>query len=173
VARYARKSRNSRQRIRRQCVPSVHLSKYDLAHLDEAALAALAPEQLRTLSAKLLAKPKLAHERLDRNPRNSSRPPSSMAPWDRAGDKAADSRAAHGPVADDADCAAEAEADGVRGAEDASAAQPPAPQTAPAEPAPPTGSDVCSQRLTRNTVPRFYTATPAPRRNTAPSPTIM
>ena len=40
------------------------------------------PEQpLRTLSAKLLADLKAAHERLDQNPSNSSRPPSSRDPW--------------------------------------------------------------------------------------------
>jgi hypothetical protein len=38
---------------------------------------------------KLPADLKPAHERLERNPHNSSRPPSSMALWDRAGDDAA------------------------------------------------------------------------------------
>jgi hypothetical protein len=64
----------------------VQLSKHALAQLDDAALAALTPEQLHALSVKLLADLKRAHERLDRNPRNSSRPPSSMAPWERAGE---------------------------------------------------------------------------------------
>jgi hypothetical protein len=63
----------------------VQLSKHDLAQLDEAALAALTPEQLRALSCKLLADLKLARERLEQNPRNSSRPPSSVAPWERFG----------------------------------------------------------------------------------------
>jgi hypothetical protein len=58
----------------------VQLSKHDLAQLDDAALAALTPEQLHALSVKLLADLKLAHERLDRNPRNSSRPPSRTTP---------------------------------------------------------------------------------------------
>jgi transposase len=63
----------------------VQLSKHDLAQLDEAALAALTPEQLHALSLKLLADLKLALERLEQNPRNSSRPPSSVAPWERFG----------------------------------------------------------------------------------------
>lgn len=135
MARYGPKSFKSRQRVRRQRVPTVQLSKHDLAQLDEAALAALRPEQLRALSVKLLADLKLAHERLDRNPRNSSRPPSSMAPWDRAGDNAAEPGTADEPLADDVDGAAEAAAEEEPGGEDAPAAQPPAPQTAPAEPA--------------------------------------
>ena len=85
MARYSSKSFKSRRRVPRPPVPDVQLSKDDLAQLDAAALPALTPEQLHALSVKLLADFKLAHARLDRNPRNSSRPPSSMAPWDRAG----------------------------------------------------------------------------------------
>jgi len=112
----------------------VQLSKHDLAQLDDAALAALTPEQLHALSVKLLADLKLAHARLDRNPRNSSRPPSSMAPWERAGEHAAEPGAADDRGADEADSAVEAEADEVPGGEEACAAQPPAPPPAPAEP---------------------------------------
>ena len=61
----------------------VQLSKHDLAQLDDEALAALSRGQLQRLSVKLLSDLKLAHERLDQNPRNSSRPPSSQAPWER------------------------------------------------------------------------------------------
>ena len=50
--------------------------------LPEGYLAKLPEEQLRALSAKLLADLKAAHERLDQNPSNSSRPPSSRAPWE-------------------------------------------------------------------------------------------
>lgn len=63
----------------------MQLSKHDLAQLDEAALAALTTEQLRALARKLLADLKLAHERLEQAPHNSSRPPSSVAPWERFG----------------------------------------------------------------------------------------
>jgi hypothetical protein len=105
----------------------VQLSKHDLAQLDAAALAALTPEQLHALSVKLLADLKLAHARLDRNPRNSSRPPSSMAPWDRAGDDA-DEPASPAPddaPADERDRHAEPDAAAAPAGDEASAAQPP------------------------------------------------
>lgn len=60
----------------------VQLSRYDLSQLDEDYLAKLPEAQLRALSAKLLADLKAAHERLDQNPNNSSRPPSSRVPWE-------------------------------------------------------------------------------------------
>ena len=105
----------------------MQLSKHDLAQLDAAALAALTPEQLHALSVKLLADLKLAHARLDRNPRNSSRPPSSMAPWDRAGDDA-DEPASPAPddaPADERDRHAEPDAAAAPAGDEASAAQPP------------------------------------------------
>lgn len=46
------------------------LSQHDLSQIDEAYLLGLAPERLRTLSVKLLADLKAAHERLNQNPRN-------------------------------------------------------------------------------------------------------
>ena len=60
----------------------VQLSRHDLSQLDEAYLEGLGEERLRTLSVKLLADLKAAHERLDQNSRNSSRPPSSEVPWE-------------------------------------------------------------------------------------------
>jgi hypothetical protein len=60
----------------------VQLSRYDLSQLDEGYLAKLSEPQLRSLSVKLLADLQAAHERLDQNPTNSSRPPSSRAPWE-------------------------------------------------------------------------------------------
>jgi transposase-like protein len=62
----------------------MQLSRHDLAQLDEAYLAGLAEGSLRALSVKLLADLKEAVERLDQNPGNSSRPPSSRAPWEAA-----------------------------------------------------------------------------------------
>jgi hypothetical protein len=72
----------------------VQLSRHDLSQLDEAYLLGLGEERLRTLSVKLLADLKAAHDRLDQNSRNSSRPPSSEAQWegvqaDQASEKAA------------------------------------------------------------------------------------
>ena len=60
----------------------MQLSRHDLAQLDEAYLAGLPEGSLRTLSVTLLADLKELFERLEQNPSNSSRPPSSRAPWE-------------------------------------------------------------------------------------------
>jgi hypothetical protein len=79
----SRGNRSRRKGAGRRNVPNdVQLSRYDLSQLDEGYLAKLPEAQLRALSAKLLADLKAAHERLDQSPSNSSRPPSSRAPWD-------------------------------------------------------------------------------------------
>ena len=83
----ARSRGNRRQRKgagKRKLPKGMLLSRFDLSQLDEDYLAHLPEERLRSLSAKLLADLKAAHERLDQNPNNSSRPPSSRAPWERA-----------------------------------------------------------------------------------------
>lgn len=85
----ARSRGNRRQRRgagKRRVSDAVQLSRYDLSQLDEGYLASLPEQQLRSLSAKLLADLKAAHERLDQNPSNSSRPPSSRAPWESEDD---------------------------------------------------------------------------------------
>jgi hypothetical protein len=64
----------------------VQLSRYDLSQLDEGYLARLPEAQLRSLSAKLLADTKAAHERIDQTPDCSSRPPSSRAEPGHCGD---------------------------------------------------------------------------------------
>ena len=76
----SRGKRRQRKGAGTRKVPNdVQLSRYDLSQLDEGYLAKLPEERLRALSAKLLADLKAAHERLDQNPDNSSRPPSSRA----------------------------------------------------------------------------------------------
>ena len=60
----------------------MHLSDHDLRQLDDAYLAGLTPEQARALLSKVLADLKAARERLAQDPSNSSRPPSSRAPWE-------------------------------------------------------------------------------------------
>ena len=62
----------------------MHLSDHDLRQLDEAYLAKLTPEQARVLLSKVLEDLKAARERLGQNPSNSSRPPSTRAPWEQA-----------------------------------------------------------------------------------------
>ncbi len=59
------------------------LSDHDLSQLDEEALLKLPEEVLRRLSVRLLNDLNEARERLKQNSRNSSRPPSSEAPWEK------------------------------------------------------------------------------------------
>lgn len=61
----------------------MQLSDRDLSQLDEEELLNLPEEVLRHLSVKLLNDLKEARERLKQNSRNSSRPPSSEAPWEK------------------------------------------------------------------------------------------
>ena len=61
----------------------MHLSDHSLRQIDDAYLRSLEPEALRGLSLRLLADLKEARERLNQGPTNSSRPPSSRAPWER------------------------------------------------------------------------------------------
>jgi|GEM_PF-1610491 len=93
---FCRKKKKRRWRAGGDSAKSdVQLSRHDLSQLDEASLLGLGEERLRTLSVKLLADLKAAHARLEQSSRNSSRPPSSEAPWgdgkaEEAGTKAAD-----------------------------------------------------------------------------------
>jgi len=61
----------------------MQLSNQDLSQIDESELLNLPEEELRHLSIKLLNDLKEARERLSQNSHNSSRPPSSGAPWDK------------------------------------------------------------------------------------------
>jgi hypothetical protein len=65
----------------------MQLSDRDLSELDEEDLLNLPEEVLRFLSIHLLNDLKEARERLNQNSRNSSRPPSSEAPWEKDGDQ--------------------------------------------------------------------------------------
>ena len=61
----------------------MHLSDHSLRQIDDAYVRSLDPEALCGLSLRLLADLKEARERLNQGPTNSSRPPSSRAPWER------------------------------------------------------------------------------------------
>ena len=63
----------------------MHLSPHSLRQIDDAYLQSLEVEALRGLSLRLLADLKEAWDRLNQGPDNSSRPPSSRAPWERKG----------------------------------------------------------------------------------------
>jgi transposase len=74
----------------------MHLSDHSLSQLDEAYVQSLDAGRLRGLSVRLLEDLKEARERLRQNPTNSSRPPSSQAPWERPS-------AGHAEASDEAD----------------------------------------------------------------------
>ncbi len=99
----------------------MHLSEHSLRQLDRAYLDALDEAALRGLSAKLLDDLKEARDRLNQGPSNSSRPPSSRAPWDRPG----------GGQESDAD--AEADAEAADGDREPEPVEPPAAEAKPAE----------------------------------------
>ncbi|MBK8751801.1 MAG: hypothetical protein IPL99_09210 [Candidatus Competibacteraceae bacterium] len=61
----------------------MHLNRHSLQQIDAAYIQSLEPEALRRLSVQLLADLKEAWDRLNQGPENSSRPPSSRAPWER------------------------------------------------------------------------------------------
>jgi hypothetical protein len=62
----------------------MHLSDFDLKQIDDNKIEQLSLEQLRHLSSRMLHDLKDARDRLNQTPDNSSRPPSSMAPWGKA-----------------------------------------------------------------------------------------
>jgi hypothetical protein len=61
----------------------VHFSDHDIKQVDDHYLRGLPAESLQSFSGKLLADLKEPHDRLDQNPSNSSRPPSTRAPWEK------------------------------------------------------------------------------------------
>lgn len=75
----------------------MRISDHDLLQLTEEELLKLPEEVLRRLSVKLLYDLKEARERLRQTSRNSSRPPSSDLPWDKAGTSDEDKRCQPGP----------------------------------------------------------------------------
>jgi len=62
----------------------MYLTEKDLRQIDETYLSALPAEALLRVSVRLLGDLKEARDRLNQTPDNSSRPPSSRAPWDGA-----------------------------------------------------------------------------------------
>ena len=60
------------------------LSDYDLRQIDEEGINNLSETAIKNLSITLLNDLKEARERLNQNSKNSSTPPSSEAPWDKA-----------------------------------------------------------------------------------------
>jgi hypothetical protein len=61
----------------------MHLSDHDLRQMDEGWLENLPEDKLRQVSARILQDLKEARDRLNQTPDNSSRPPSSRAPWEK------------------------------------------------------------------------------------------
>jgi hypothetical protein len=58
------------------------LTAHDLKQMNKATLARLSPEQLLSISERMLDDLQEAMDRLNQNSNNSSRPPSSTPPWD-------------------------------------------------------------------------------------------
>lgn len=69
----------------------MNLSDHDLCQLEESYVRSLAYDQLMVLSLKLLADLKVARDRLNRTPQNSSVPPGSQPPWASGTKKGVDS----------------------------------------------------------------------------------
>ena len=59
----------------------MNLSDHDLSQLDEPYIGSLAYDQLKSLSLKLLDDLKVARDRLNQTPQNSSIPSGSQPPW--------------------------------------------------------------------------------------------
>ncbi len=59
------------------------LSDDDLRQRDEKVIHSLSPDAVQNLAVNLLDDLKDSRERLNQNSQNSSRPPSSQAPWDK------------------------------------------------------------------------------------------
>lgn len=59
----------------------MHLSHQDLQNINEDIFRSLRRDDLNELSILLFEDLKEAHDRLNQNPSNSSRPPSSQEPW--------------------------------------------------------------------------------------------
>jgi transposase len=87
----------------------MHLSDHDLRQMDEGWLEKLPEDKLRQVSGRILHDLKEARDRLNRTPDNSSRPPSSRAPWEKGQTKEKE------PVADKAEGEDETEMAGEDG----------------------------------------------------------
>ena len=83
----------------------MHLSKHDLFQMTNEWLKKLPAELLLEVSKRLLHDVKELQDRLNQNPDNSSRPPTSQAPWAKTGDSEEQRGAAD--ESDTADAAAE------------------------------------------------------------------
>lgn len=104
----------------------MHLSDHDLRQMDEGWLENLPEDKLRQVSTRILQDLKEARDRLNQTPDNSSRPPSSRAPWEKGRAKAQE------PVAGKVEGEAETEMAGEAGP--SAAACGPAQGGQPAEP---------------------------------------
>ena len=68
------------------------LSNQDLAQVDDKTIEKLSHDHLKVFSKSLLADLKEAMDRINQNSSNSSRPPSSMAPWEGSGKEEGDEK---------------------------------------------------------------------------------
>ena len=74
----------------------MHLTDHDLKQIDSEYLSKLTPEQLLKLSEKVIDDLRVARDRLNQNASNSSRPPSSQAPWEEVGNREEEAKPVEG-----------------------------------------------------------------------------
>ena len=87
----------------------MHLKKRDLLQMDDEWLRKLPPEVLFEVSKRLLSDVKELQDRLNQNPDNSSRPPTSQAPWQRSSSESKQAVSAECEVIDAEDASKEAQ----------------------------------------------------------------
>jgi hypothetical protein len=100
--------------VRQREAGDMHLSDHDLRQLDDAYVEGLSEAQARALLGRALADLKAARERLGQNPGNSSRPPSTRAPWEQAdaAQEAAATPSASSPGAEDGEATGDEQSPG-------------------------------------------------------------
>ena len=104
----------------------MHLRKHDLLQMNDEWLKKLPPELLLEVSKHLLHDVKELQDRLNQNPDNSSRPPTSQAPWERVSDAEAEAEAGKDSPTeiDTAEAAAEGETEAGEAAEETAKGKP-------------------------------------------------
>ncbi|MCA0367333.1 MAG: DUF6444 domain-containing protein, partial [Proteobacteria bacterium] len=104
----------------------MHLRKHDLLQMNDEWLTRLPAELLLEVSKHLLHDVKELQDRLNQNPDNSSRPPTSQAPWERVSDAEAEAEAGKDSPTeiDTAEAAAEGETEAGEAAEETAKGKP-------------------------------------------------
>jgi transposase len=143
----------------------MHLSKHDLFQMDDEWLKKLPAELLLEVSKRLLHDVKELQDRLNQNPANSSRPPSTKAPWEKAREPAVENEA---PVEGGAAETAASSAPAPETTPPAPETTPPAPETTPPAPETSPPAPETSPPVTERPSPRKGTGKPPGRQAGSP-----